>query len=117
MLNGLSEDTGMQAITIDRSKFNQNFVSQFKGKHYFALSLLIGNEKYSRQTGINETGEPTYIFQSAKQAHRQFDWYNPGQWYNAPLGEKVLEVLLVREDGKTWHKAGSEQTTTQGEQP
>jgi hypothetical protein len=94
----------MQTFKIDRSKFGQRYVEQFKGKHYFALSLLIGSPTGERQIGLNAQGEPMWIYRSAKQAHRSFAWYTPGDWYNAPQGEKVLGVMLVREDGTVWTK-------------
>lgn len=99
----------MLDIKIDRSKFGQRFVAQFKGKYYYAMSLLVGYEdgRPPRQTGLDAAGNPSWIFRSAPRALHSFNSYTPGEWYNYPAGEKVLGVLLVREDGKTWRKGAA----------
>jgi hypothetical protein len=91
-------------MKIDRSKIGERWLENFKGKHLFALVLEVGSPAQTRTTGINAAGEPTHLYQSARQAHGNFNYYNPGDWYNYPLGEKVIAVHLYREDGKEWHK-------------
>jgi hypothetical protein len=92
------------SIKIDRSKLSERWLGDFKAKHLFALTLEVGSSDLKRTAGLSQDGEPTWLYQSAPQAHREFKYYVPGEWYNYGLGEKVLSVTLVREDGKIWHK-------------
>lgn len=81
-----------------------NFQASFKGKYLYALVLEVVNaEGVSRLTGITD-GKLTWIFKAPGQAHKNFTYYVPGEWYDAPRGEHVKSVYLIREDGKTLAK-------------
>jgi hypothetical protein len=97
---------GMQATlpSIDRSSLSLSLRTTFKGKYLYALVLEIINEAgESRLTGIND-GKLTWIFKAPGQAHGNFTYYVPGEWYDAPRGERIKSVYLIREDGKTLAK-------------
>jgi len=65
---------------------------------------LVNSPAGTRTLGLSAAGEPSWLFQSAPQAHRSFAYYNPGDWYDYQRDEKVLSVTLHREDGKEWKK-------------
>jgi len=90
--------------SIDRSQFTPQFQASFKGRHLYAMVLEVVNEAgESRLTGISD-GKLTWIFKAPGQAHSNFTYYVPGEWYDFPRGERIKSVYLIREDGKTQAK-------------
>jgi hypothetical protein len=89
--------------SIDRSKLSPQWLSEFKGKHLFALVMEVGSAEHQRTVGI-VNGQLNWLYRSAAQAHQAFKYNSPGEWHNHGLGEKVIAVTLIREDGKTWSK-------------
>ena len=72
------------------------------GNHSWELVLTIN---YFRSAPYSTSSrEVVKKYRSGKIAFHEFEFHNPGDWYNWPMGEKIVRVQLIRDDGMVQDK-------------